>query len=303
MHDVAAVGAEVADRMAALDESLRRPDSLQDMGPHPGHDPHRDGDVGDVGDLEAGLGVGRVGMAHHVGEDVHRPAAHRPVGQLRHHRPGLVRGHPVVVGAGLVFFGVADEGQLLGPGDVGRVAVVKIGVGPVRLVEGGENGLRPDFFLAEADLDQTMGLRFGPVAPVDPLGLVDPFLFLNPSLDRSGHVPPRQERGNKISRARPRSQNEILRRASKPESGFEEASSGPLAEREGGGVLFMTGGGIVGPEDGRGRRPARKAGFSMKRPGSASGRGSFAVIRGPGRPPPCSGGPSCRTRERTRRPA
>ncbi len=83
VHDEAPVRVEIADRMHALDEVVGVADLVQDLLAHAGHDPHAHGDVGDVGDLDAGLGVGRIGVAHHVGQDVHRLAAHAAVGQLR----------------------------------------------------------------------------------------------------------------------------------------------------------------------------------------------------------------------------
>ena len=99
VHDVAAVGVEGADRVEALDEVLAVAQLLQDGRPDAGHDAHADRDVARVRDHHAGLGVGRIGVAHHVGDDVHRPPGHAAVGELGHELLGLRRVHPVVVRA------------------------------------------------------------------------------------------------------------------------------------------------------------------------------------------------------------
>ena len=88
---------------------------------HAGHDPHVGDDVRAVGDLDADLGERRAERAHHVRDDVHRAAAHRAVEQRA--RPfacasaGL---HPVVGRPGVVLRRRADEGEVLGAGDVAR---------------------------------------------------------------------------------------------------------------------------------------------------------------------------------------
>ncbi len=120
MHDVAAVGVEVADRVEALDEILAVAELLEDGRPDAGHDPHADRDVARIRDHEAGLGVGRVGVAHHVGDDVHGPAGHAAVGELGHELLGLAGSIQLLFGPEASLVGMADEGQVLGPGDVGR---------------------------------------------------------------------------------------------------------------------------------------------------------------------------------------
>ena len=59
---------------------------------HAGHDPHRDRDVGGVGQLDADLGDRRAERAHRERDDVQRAAAHRAVELVAEHarasRPG-----------------------------------------------------------------------------------------------------------------------------------------------------------------------------------------------------------------------
>ena len=155
--------------------------------PDPGHDAHADRDVARVGDHHAGLGVGRVGVAHHVGNDVHRPAGHAAVRELGHQLLGLGRLHPVVVGAGGVLGRVADEGQLLGPGDVVRGGAMEVGRRPGLLVERLEDG-PVEALLVHADLEEPPGLAVRAVAPVDPGRLGQPLLFLDPTFSGGCHV-------------------------------------------------------------------------------------------------------------------
>ena len=102
MHDEAAVGIEVADRVQALDEGAVLLDALQRRRAHARHDAHVEHDVRAVGDLDAAARVGRVDRAHAVGHDVHRAALHAAVEQGIHLAGGLGRVHPVVVRAGVV---------------------------------------------------------------------------------------------------------------------------------------------------------------------------------------------------------
>ena len=134
---------------------------------HAGHDPHAHGDVGGVGELHADVGDRRAERAHRERHDVHRAALHRAgveVGHLGAHLVGLA---PVVVRAGVVLVGGADERAVLDAGDVAGVGVGPVAVRPLGLVErreraaGDELGAQPVVLLG------------GAVAPVDVVGLQD----------------------------------------------------------------------------------------------------------------------------------
>ena len=97
---------------------------------HAGHDPHVRDDVGAVGDLDADLAERRADRAHQVRDDVHRAALHRARGRaapilcLRLGRaPSSCWSGP----ASSLRVG-ADEGEVLGAGDVAGVAPVQVAV-------------------------------------------------------------------------------------------------------------------------------------------------------------------------------
>ena len=78
-------------------------DPSQDVGAHPGHDPHRHDDVRRVGDLDAEHRVLGVEVAHDERDDVHGATAHAAAVEVGHDRLHLGRRHPVVGGAGVGF--------------------------------------------------------------------------------------------------------------------------------------------------------------------------------------------------------
>ena len=103
---------------------------------HAGHDPHRDHDVGAVGDLDAERADLRAERAHAEGHDVHRAAAHAAVEQARSGRRASRSGSSqLLVGpASSGSFG-ADEGAALDAGDVLGIGGGVEGVGALLGIE------------------------------------------------------------------------------------------------------------------------------------------------------------------------
>ena len=132
---------------------------------HPGHDPHRDGDVGRVGQLHADVGDRRAERAHREGHDVHRAADHAALEEAVQRLAHLGRIAPVVGRAGVRLALGADEGAVFDPGDVGGVGEGEVGVGALGVGEA----------LEGAGVDQGLGeavvLLGRAVAPVDGVGL------------------------------------------------------------------------------------------------------------------------------------
>ena len=101
---------------------------------HPRHDPHRDGHVGRVGELDADVRDRAAERAHRERDDVHGPAPHAAPEQVLQGGPHL-GGVPPVVGRPCVdLLERADVGAVL---DAGHVAGVR-----ARPVAGGALGLR-----------------------------------------------------------------------------------------------------------------------------------------------------------------
>src|SRR5579859_783953 len=126
MGDVAAHGIEIADGMQPGNEVGGRADAIQCHLAHAGHDAHIGDDVRTVGDFHAAFADGGIHRAHDVGHNVHGATAHGAVQE----RADLVLGgagiHPIVGGAGVVFIGSADKGEVLGAGYVVGTATVQI---------------------------------------------------------------------------------------------------------------------------------------------------------------------------------
>ena len=114
---------------------------------HAGHDAHARRHIGAVGQLHPDVRDPRGERAHAEGHDVHRAALHRSGVELGHLGAHLVRGAPVVGGAGVGLVVATNEGAIFHAGDVARVAVRPIAVRPCGLVELGE-GARGDQRLA-----------------------------------------------------------------------------------------------------------------------------------------------------------
>jgi hypothetical protein len=132
---------------------------------HPRHDPHRHGDVGRVGDLDAQGGDLGPDRTHAERHDVHRATAHAALEEARQGLAHLLRILPVVRRTGVDLALGADEGPALDPGDVGGVGC---GVKTVRaqcLVE------REEGALADHQGGQPRPFLIRAVAPFDAVGL------------------------------------------------------------------------------------------------------------------------------------
>ena len=125
VRNITLVGVELGLGVETLYEVRRIAERFIDLRADARHDRHAADNVDRVGDLHAVLGKRRADRTHRVGDNVHRPAAHAPgvdIAQLCLH---LVRRHPVVRGAGVLFLSAADERAALDAGDVvERAAVV-----------------------------------------------------------------------------------------------------------------------------------------------------------------------------------
>src|SRR5438093_657072 len=126
MEDVATLGAEVAEGVQALHEVVGAAEPVARDLPHPSHDAHAGGDVRAVGDLDADLAVRRGDGTHEVGDDVHDPIAHRAGEERTDLLLRSRRRHPVVVWTRVVLVARAHERQVLGAGDVVRVATMQV---------------------------------------------------------------------------------------------------------------------------------------------------------------------------------
>src|SRR5262249_23695745 len=132
---------------------------------HAGHDPHVQHHIDAVGQLYANLGGGAAQGAHDVGHHVHRAALHTALEQVAELRVGVIRGHPVVGGPGVLAVGGANEGEVLHTRHVVGVGAVQVATGPLLRVERDEDA-RVHGLLGEA-----APLVFAPVAPDDAVGL------------------------------------------------------------------------------------------------------------------------------------
>ena len=143
---------------------------------HAGHDPHRDGHVGGVGELHADVGLVRAQRAHRERDHVHRAAAHASRGRGRRACSRISSGsRQLLVGPASSSLCGADEGAVLDARDVGRVRPRQVGVRPLGVGQALE-GARVDQLLRQAVV-----LLGRAVAPVDRVGLGERGDLLDPA--------------------------------------------------------------------------------------------------------------------------
>ena len=124
-----------ADGVKAVHEVAVLADLVQSFLTHAGHDPHGHDHVSGVSELHAQLRV-RVGdRAHAERHNVHRAALHGAAEVLGHLGLELVRGDPIIGGAGAVGGLRRDEGAGLHTRHVGRVGAGEEAVRTLFLVE------------------------------------------------------------------------------------------------------------------------------------------------------------------------
>ena len=154
-----------ADRVQGRDEEAVVAQHVEGALAHPGHHPHRDGDIGAVGDLDAQGGDLGPERTHAERHHVHGAAAHRPFEELFQVGPHFLGLEPVVGRTGVGRILGADEGAAFDAGDVAGVGRGVEAVGALGRVQG----------LQGAGLDQFGGeevpLLVRTVAPVDPVRL------------------------------------------------------------------------------------------------------------------------------------
>jgi len=88
-----------------------------------------------IGDFDAATGIGRIDRTHAIRDDVQSSALHAPFEERAHPGMRLVRGHPVIVGAGVFLVLRADEGQVLDARHVRRVRIGDVAAREGSLVE------------------------------------------------------------------------------------------------------------------------------------------------------------------------
>ena len=136
VHDEAAVGREVAERVQPRHEVLAGAELLEGSAAHARHDAHVRDHVRAVGDLDPDLAERRSERAHHVRDDVHAcgPSSRRRTAATRAGAPrrgtsSCSSGRPSSRRP------AGDEGEVLGAGDVGGMASVEVGAGHAARVE------------------------------------------------------------------------------------------------------------------------------------------------------------------------
>ncbi len=94
--DIALLGIQLGSGVQAGHKRALSAQGLQRDLAHAGHDPHRERDIGTVGDLHTHLGERGARRSHDVGHDIHRPPLHRALENTIQKLLGLVGSHPVV---------------------------------------------------------------------------------------------------------------------------------------------------------------------------------------------------------------
>jgi hypothetical protein len=178
MHDEATFRIQVADGVQALDEFVLALDPAQRLVAHARHQAHVHDYIRAIGDFYAAAGERRIDRAHAVGDHIHGPAAHRAGEQCIDLAVGLLRIHPMIVGAGVFLRLSAHEGQVLDSRHVGGVGAVQITIRVGLLVELDKIAARKHRF----DQRSVLGIR--PVAPVNRLGLGQAGDFVHPACER-----------------------------------------------------------------------------------------------------------------------
>ncbi len=143
------------------------------------HDRHVEHDVNRVGQLDAYFGKRRADRAHGIGNDIHGAAPVAAPRDVVQHFVGLLRFHPVVGRAGILFFSGADEGSVLHARHVVDSGAVQIAARQLFLIQF-------DQLARGAGLGaQLLPLSFGPVDPNDLIGADKLFHLFDPVQYRS----------------------------------------------------------------------------------------------------------------------
>ena len=128
-HVRLAIGERHPHRMDTRHEGAVGAELVEGTLPHPGHDPHRRGHVGRVGQLHPDVGDGAAERSHGERDHVHRASTHRTAVELSQLEAHLGRVLPVVGGPGILGVLTADEGAVLDPGHVTWVRAAQVAAG------------------------------------------------------------------------------------------------------------------------------------------------------------------------------
>ena len=119
-------------------------------------------------------------VAHGIWQHVHRLATHTSVRYFRHQPLGFRWFHPVVIGAGGLFIWLRYVSQMFGPRHICGMAPVKIGIGPVTLIQFVEYRLTFNLFLFHAHFHNPVRFFVRAVTPPDSIRLCQFRHFFNP---------------------------------------------------------------------------------------------------------------------------
>ena len=164
VHDEAALGVEVAERVQAVREVVRIAQMVERDLADARHDAHAQDDVLAVGDLDADLRELRARRPHQERDDVERASLHGAREERRQLRARVARCHPVVVRSRVLLRARADEREMFGAGDVVRCAPVEVAAGKLLLVQ------LDQLAGGERFLNQLLLFRVGAVAVDDAVG-------------------------------------------------------------------------------------------------------------------------------------
>ncbi len=126
VKDEAALGVQVGEGMKSGNEIIGVAEPLERGLAHAGHDAHAGGDIGAVCNFDSYFAVGRTHGAQNVRDHIHRAAFHGAFKERAHFFLGFGRSHPIVGGAGVGFLPRANEGEVLGTGDVIWITAMKV---------------------------------------------------------------------------------------------------------------------------------------------------------------------------------
>jgi hypothetical protein len=201
VHDEAAIGAQVAERVQAPGEHRIGRQVVQGDRAHAGHDPHVQHDVLAVGDLDARLGEAGTGHAHEERHDIERAAPHRTGEERRQFGLRVGRQHPVVVRPDLLGTVRANEREVFGSRHVVRRAPMEVAAGQTRLIE------RDELAGRQALRHEAVAFGFGSVAVDDGVGGSELGYLIHPRGHHRGHChamrPPDVDAGCGKSPGRP----------------------------------------------------------------------------------------------------
>ncbi len=174
VHDEATVGIQIAGGVQPLHKRAVIRDALERRNAHAGHQLHVEHHIGAVGDLDATAREWRIDGAHAVRHHVQRASLHAPGEQRIHLLMSVLRGHPIIVGAGVFLILGANEREVFDTRHVGRIGAIQMTTGKLALIE------RQQLLLRHQLSFQHLKLRLAAVAPINAIRLGEPSHLVNP---------------------------------------------------------------------------------------------------------------------------